>query len=1106
MKIIITIHGIRTFGQWQQRLERVCKAEAPDLVFYHYSYGYFSVLAFLFPPFRYLAVRRFASFLTQVQATHPNQTIHIVSHSFGTHLTGWGIYRLAQVKKVSLGNIILAGSVLRVTFPWQELIDRGVVRKVVNDCGIGDSILILSQFFVLLTGMAGRLGFQGGLNDRFMNRYFEGGHSLYFVERDNPSDEIMKEFWVPVLLRDEVVAYDARQSKGPLQGAIITILQIADPIKLLAYGSIVWWLLSLFYLEPKSREARAVASERENLAGRLFEADSSLNTALDTLVRANSDSLSTIDYIQRVFAARFDYLPRAHAGRYSRVLRYWLAVPLSFDEAMMADQLRTTVSGSVILKSNGQMRRYDGPGIVRTFHDPKNSRLFLYESNGVLSVFDAQKMTLQFFIDLKSGRSSTSAGEASDVSEPLFGRLSDLRLFSHSADYTLAVGYTEASYAGGVERRLLIIDHLRNRASVLWDSLHTMPTTEISHSSRCTALRLNPDHGFISLAEGGASSSALPMFRPKRPRQELCIQGELAEFPATSLVQPAAGSLEERGINREANIAPEAFPRFASESSFWEIVDDAAVPTPNSDEIDRPDESDHVLSEPTIDQISVVDGEPIGIERDAYDRYFAEKNFAHLENPPSMSGREIDDLSPYLFPVRISDGSDTIIFATGAEGKYVGVELCRMGSSLRAVACTSFGVPRGGNVWASLKEKLAIVRSYNVLGSNAFNLIKLDTMQEVLPLVTPPTSIVGARIGPDRFSVTTNEGQLWIYDRKSLTVAERVQLGWSQDSFDSPRPMTIAGNPIRLGADSSISLLDGLSGRPMWLSRPLQGRPTSIALSSDENTIAVMDDSGQFRFIDASTGLSLIRPIRQSEVCKESYSGTKAKIGFIQKNDNFAIRCGSSKIAVRRGPLQQDAYDSRTMHLSNYIIPEGGSSALINRIPPLELPPNAPPSNERTNPPKPVATAPSNEPIRSKSTDDGATNVEWNNEGVVFFWPVRGKIVSNFGGTTNGQSNDGINLAVPEGTPVKAVDDGEVAYSGDELKNYGNLIVLRHKDGLVTGYAHLSELLVTRGSQVKRGEIIGRSGQSGAVNSPQLHFEVRKGAVPVHPLSYLRAN
>ena len=120
-----------------------------------------------------------------------------------------------------------------------------------------------------------------------------------------------------------------------------------------------------------------------------------------------------------------------------------------------------------------------------------------------------------------------------------------------------------------------------------------------------------------------------------------------------------------------------------------------------------------------------------------------------------------------------------------------------------------------------------------------------------------------------------------------------------------------------------------------------------------------------------------------------------------------------------------------------------------------------------------------------------------------FRWPARGRIIAGFGPKPNGLQNDGINLAVPEGTPVKAAEDGVVAYAGNELKGYGNLVLVRHANGFVTAYAHASEILVKRGDAVKRGQVIAKSGETGSVTSPQLHFEIRKGATPVDPAQYL---
>jgi murein DD-endopeptidase MepM/ murein hydrolase activator NlpD len=120
-----------------------------------------------------------------------------------------------------------------------------------------------------------------------------------------------------------------------------------------------------------------------------------------------------------------------------------------------------------------------------------------------------------------------------------------------------------------------------------------------------------------------------------------------------------------------------------------------------------------------------------------------------------------------------------------------------------------------------------------------------------------------------------------------------------------------------------------------------------------------------------------------------------------------------------------------------------------------------------------------------------------------FRWPLRGRVVTNFGAKTAGGSNDGIDLAVPEGTAIRSADDGVVAYAGNELKGYGNLVLVRHANGFVTAYANASEITVKRNDQVHRGQVIAKSGQTGTAPTPQLHFEIRKNSAPVDPMQYL---
>ncbi|MEM9224073.1 MAG: peptidoglycan DD-metalloendopeptidase family protein [Pseudomonadota bacterium] len=123
--------------------------------------------------------------------------------------------------------------------------------------------------------------------------------------------------------------------------------------------------------------------------------------------------------------------------------------------------------------------------------------------------------------------------------------------------------------------------------------------------------------------------------------------------------------------------------------------------------------------------------------------------------------------------------------------------------------------------------------------------------------------------------------------------------------------------------------------------------------------------------------------------------------------------------------------------------------------------------------------------------------------GSAFRWPVRGRIIVGFGKQADGDRNDGINLAVPAGTPVKAAEAGTVIYAGNELEGYGNLVLVQHADDWVSAYAHNETLKVSRGDKVTRGQSIASVGKSGSVEQPQLHFELRKNSKPVDPLPHL---
>ncbi|MFZ1814196.1 MAG: LysM peptidoglycan-binding domain-containing protein [Rhizobiaceae bacterium] len=231
-----------------------------------------------------------------------------------------------------------------------------------------------------------------------------------------------------------------------------------------------------------------------------------------------------------------------------------------------------------------------------------------------------------------------------------------------------------------------------------------------------------------------------------------------------------------------------------------------------------------------------------------------------------------------------------------------------------------------------------------------------------------------------------------------------------------------------------------------------------------------------------------------------------------QGTSNYVVASGDtlSRIAARNSVSVNDLMQANGLTSSNIrlgqklVIPTAGTSqvAAANSAPSGVDPIVTGSSNAGAAQPKPY-TKPStdasvNERIASNDTTAPArTGIDQ------FRWPVTGRIISNFGDKTALGRNDGIDISVPEGTAVKAAENGVVVYAGSELEGFGNLVLIRHDGGWVSAYAHNRSIEVKRGAEVRRGEIIARSGRTGSAEMPKLHFELRKSSTPVDPLKHL---
>lgn len=162
-------------------------------------------------------------------------------------------------------------------------------------------------------------------------------------------------------------------------------------------------------------------------------------------------------------------------------------------------------------------------------------------------------------------------------------------------------------------------------------------------------------------------------------------------------------------------------------------------------------------------------------------------------------------------------------------------------------------------------------------------------------------------------------------------------------------------------------------------------------------------------------------------------------------------------------------------------------------------------SVQRANLPAPAAREASYQPNRPAATPRSAPRnpLPPAAADARFVWPVSGSVISNFGASANGERNDGINILAERGDPFRAAGAGTVTYVGNELRDFGNLLLIRHDNGYVTAYAHADRIVVERGQRVEEGQFVGYIGATGDVSQAQLHFEIRRGTEPVNPTAYL---
>jgi pimeloyl-ACP methyl ester carboxylesterase len=338
--IVILIHGIRTFGAWQDRLAASLHRADPDIEVVVYKYGYFSALAFLLPFLRAVLVRRFRQCLADHADRWRDARVDIVAHSFGTYIAAWALRRLPETRRPAVHTVILCGSVLKQLFPWQASNgSQRLANRVINDCGLHDLWPRVALFTGLGMGSAGRHGLAGmtGVHVGIVNRYFPFGHSGFF------DGDFMERHWVPLLTGNTTPV--GSELVSPTPSWVTMLEQWADPVKLLIFATLVaapvfWWQDQRRLLAEA--DARALSALQARISAEL-----AAEQAHRRATQAELDKLKQAELRRQAEAAQHEAEEHGREEASSRLLaesHSWLyrAPTTALLRAMQAEKIHAT--------------------------------------------------------------------------------------------------------------------------------------------------------------------------------------------------------------------------------------------------------------------------------------------------------------------------------------------------------------------------------------------------------------------------------------------------------------------------------------------------------------------------------------------------------------------------------------------------------------------------------------------------------------------------------------------------------------------------------------------------------------------------------------------
>lgn len=231
---LITIHGIRTTGKWQDTLEKLVKENTREVEVMPLKYGFFSLISFLIPSLRNYVSKKIETKIHTVLDQSKHEKVILVAHSFGTYIAGRALQAYTGRSKLEL--VIFAGSVLKSDYDIGKIQSKTSI--FINECGGRDKILMLCNMFVLGLGDAGRTGFVTPQSSLFINRYYDGGHSVYLTE------DSMLENWIPPIISNkEIGVFDNRKNRWYLDVTEF-VIQLVSRFKPLIYLGLLYAVYS----------------------------------------------------------------------------------------------------------------------------------------------------------------------------------------------------------------------------------------------------------------------------------------------------------------------------------------------------------------------------------------------------------------------------------------------------------------------------------------------------------------------------------------------------------------------------------------------------------------------------------------------------------------------------------------------------------------------------------------------------------------------------------------------------------------------------------------------------------------------------------------------